>query len=71
MEEDKDCAAVFCTAVGNTEMLVDFYASRGQMSDAVLSAQVACEGLIPSNNDTQTKKGTSNGYGAPSDDQIQ
>ncbi|XP_060599181.1 WD repeat-containing protein 17-like [Ruditapes philippinarum] len=71
MREDKDCAAVFCTAVGDTEMLVDFYASRGQMSDAVLTAQVACEGLIPSNSDAHNQMGTSNGYGEPSEKQIQ
>lgn len=47
IQEDKDDTAVFCAAVGDTEMLLDFYSSRGQMSDAVLTAQVACEGLLP------------------------
>ncbi|KAL4230509.1 Anaphase-promoting complex subunit 4 WD40 domain [Mactra antiquata] len=59
IQEDKDDTAVFCTAIGSTEMLIDFYTSRGQMSDAVLSAQVACEGLA-SNSSNIHKYSTSN-----------
>ncbi|XP_053398741.1 WD repeat-containing protein 17-like [Mercenaria mercenaria] len=71
MQEDKDSAAVYCTAVGNTEMLVDFYASRGQMSDAVLTAQVACEGLAPGRGDMSNEKGLCNGWEEPSEQHKQ
>ncbi|XP_052276761.1 WD repeat-containing protein 17-like isoform X3 [Dreissena polymorpha] len=70
MAEESDSAAVFCTAVGDTDALVQFFTSRGQMSDAVLAAQVACEGLTPGQhqcpstghlNGQQTPQGKANG----------
>ena len=69
MQENNDTAEVFCTATGDTQTLVDFYLGRGQMSDAVLSAQVACEGLVPSDNQQQGTK-QSNGWPEPSELQI-
>lgn len=69
IQEDKDETVVFCAAVGNTDMLVDFFATRGQMSDAVLTAQVACEGLGASGTDSSTKTGASNGWREPSEKQ--
>ena len=44
MQEDSDMAIPFCTAIGDSHGLAKFFMSRGQMLDAVLTAQVACEG---------------------------
>ena len=44
MQEDSDKAIPFCIAVGDSHTLAKFFMSRGQMLDAVLTAQVACEG---------------------------
>ena len=61
MGEDSDVAPVFCTATGDTEALVGFYSCRGQLGEAVLGAQVACEGLLGG---TQGTNGSSiNGTG--------
>lgn len=71
LQEDKDDTAVFCTAIGNTEMLVDFYVSRGQMSDAVLTAQVACEGLSATRGEENQKMALCNGWTEPTEKQKQ
>ena len=43
VREDRDAAVVLDVATGNTGQLVDFLRRRGQLADAVLTAQVACE----------------------------
>ncbi|XP_041358787.1 WD repeat-containing protein 17-like [Gigantopelta aegis] len=47
VREDRDEAIVLDIATGNAKQLVEFFRKRGQLSDAVLTAQVACEGLLP------------------------
>ena len=44
MQEDSDKAVPYCTAIGDSHGLAKFFMTRGQMMDAVLTAQVACEG---------------------------
>ncbi|WAQ98157.1 WDR17-like protein [Mya arenaria] len=69
VQEESDLAPVFCTASGAIQTLVNFYQVRGQMQEAVLATQVACEGS--SNIDrTEVKGQTSNGL-EPSKEQQQ
>lgn len=44
MREDDDAAVPYCAALGDATKLVQFFTSRGQLHDALLVAQVACEG---------------------------
>ncbi|KAM7111640.1 WD repeat-containing protein 17 isoform 2-T2 [Molossus nigricans] len=42
--EDKDDVIPYCIATGDVRKLVDFFVSRGQLQEALLIAQAACEG---------------------------
>lgn len=44
MREDDDAAVPYCASLGDAGKLVSFFTSRGQLHDALLVAQVACEG---------------------------
>ncbi|KAJ8298038.1 hypothetical protein KUTeg_024569 [Tegillarca granosa] len=44
--EDSDDVSIYSSAIGDVEQLTDFYTSQGQLLDAVVSAQVACEGAF-------------------------
>lgn len=44
MREDDDSAVPYCVSLGDAAKLVSFFSSRGQLHDALLAAQVACEG---------------------------
>uniref|UniRef100_A0A1A7XK62 WD repeat domain 17 n=1 Tax=Iconisemion striatum TaxID=60296 RepID=A0A1A7XK62_9TELE len=48
MAEDNDDAIPFCIATGDIKKLVTFFSSRGQLLEALLIAQGACEGNIRS-----------------------
>lgn len=61
-KEDDENLIPFCTAIGDPEALVEFSCARGQLSDAVLAAQVACEGIFDEMAQTDhTDKGLCNG----------
>lgn len=45
-KEDNENLVPFCTAIGDPQTLVEFSCARGQLSSAVLTAQVACEGIF-------------------------
>jgi hypothetical protein len=59
--EDDESLVPFCTAVGDPETLIEFSCSRGQLSSAVLTAQVACEGVFDEVAQTGASKGLCNG----------
>uniref|UniRef100_A0A8D3AMG1 WD repeat-containing protein 17 n=1 Tax=Scophthalmus maximus TaxID=52904 RepID=A0A8D3AMG1_SCOMX len=46
MAEDNDDAIPYCIATGDTKKLVTFFTGRGQLLEALLIAQGACEGNI-------------------------
>uniref|UniRef100_A0A3Q1GCY8 WD repeat domain 17 n=1 Tax=Acanthochromis polyacanthus TaxID=80966 RepID=A0A3Q1GCY8_9TELE len=46
MAEDNDDAIPYCVATGDIKKLVAFFSSRGQLLEALLIAQGACEGNI-------------------------
>ncbi|KAA0722184.1 WD repeat-containing protein 17 [Triplophysa tibetana] len=46
MQEGNDDVIPFCIATGEVKKLVNFFTSRGQLKEAVLVAQGACEGNI-------------------------
>nr|XP_032812535.1 WD repeat-containing protein 17 isoform X1 [Petromyzon marinus] len=46
VEEEDDAVIPCCVATGDVRKLVHFFCSRGQLADAVLLAQAACEGNI-------------------------
>uniref|UniRef100_A0A3Q2FKJ8 WD repeat domain 17 n=1 Tax=Cyprinodon variegatus TaxID=28743 RepID=A0A3Q2FKJ8_CYPVA len=46
MAEDNDDAIPYCVATGDIKKLVSFFTSRGQLLEALLIAQGACEGNI-------------------------
>lgn len=46
MAEDNDDAIPYCIATGDVKKLVTFFTSRGQLLEALLIAQGACEGNI-------------------------
>ncbi|XP_013855536.1 WD repeat-containing protein 17 [Austrofundulus limnaeus] len=48
MAEDNDDAIPYCIATGDIKKLVTFFSSRGQLLEALLIAQGACEGNIRS-----------------------
>ncbi|XP_066092130.1 WD repeat-containing protein 17 isoform X3 [Saccopteryx bilineata] len=48
IQEDKDDVILYCIATGDVKKLVTFFMSRGQLTDALLVAQAACEGNVPS-----------------------
>lgn len=60
-KEDDESLIPFCTAVGDPETLIEFSCSRGQLSHAVLTAQVACEGVFDEMSQTYASKGLCNG----------
>ncbi|XP_068702720.1 WD repeat-containing protein 17-like [Montipora foliosa] len=57
MREDNDAAVPYCASLGDVEKLVSFFTSRGQLHDALLVAQVACEGgmALPTTKNTEKK----------------
>ncbi|XP_028305170.1 WD repeat-containing protein 17 isoform X2 [Gouania willdenowi] len=46
MAEDNDDAIPYCVATGDIKKLVGFFSARGQLTEALLIAQGACEGNI-------------------------
>ncbi|KAK1174855.1 WD repeat-containing protein 17 isoform X1 [Acipenser oxyrinchus oxyrinchus] len=46
IEEENDDVIPYCIATGDVKKLVSFFTSRGQLKDALLVAQAACEGNI-------------------------
>ncbi|CAG14663.1 unnamed protein product [Tetraodon nigroviridis] len=46
MAEDNDEAIPYCVATGEIKKLVTFFRSRGQLLEALIIAQGACEGNI-------------------------
>ncbi|NWY04358.1 WDR17 protein, partial [Nothoprocta ornata] len=46
IQEENDDVIPYCIAVGDVKKLVSFFTSRGQLKDALLVAQAACEGNI-------------------------
>ncbi|XP_051992804.1 LOW QUALITY PROTEIN: WD repeat-containing protein 17-like [Xyrauchen texanus] len=46
MQEGNDDVISYCIATGEVKQLVNFFTSRGQLKEAVLVAQGACEGNI-------------------------
>ncbi|XP_012945972.1 WD repeat-containing protein 17, partial [Aplysia californica] len=46
LREDSDDAVPFCVAAGDVPGLASFFTARGQLNDAVLVTQAACEGSI-------------------------
>ena len=60
-------ATVYCAAIGEVSMLNNFLQSRGQLKDAILIAQAACEGAFLSKKTvpSSTDQGMCNGIGEP------
>ncbi|XP_048589465.1 WD repeat-containing protein 17 isoform X2 [Nematostella vectensis] len=56
VREDDDAAVPYCVATGDADKLVSFFTSRGQLHDAFLVAQVACEGGYPQLEDKNANK---------------
>ncbi|XP_033871572.1 WD repeat-containing protein 17 isoform X3 [Acipenser ruthenus] len=46
IQEENDDVIPYCIATGDVKKLVSFFTSRGQLKDALLVAQAACEGNI-------------------------
>jgi hypothetical protein len=46
VREESDEVVPFGVAIGDTELLINNFTNRGQMFEAVLTAQVACEGTF-------------------------
>ncbi|XP_054421802.1 WD repeat-containing protein 17 isoform X2 [Pteronotus mesoamericanus] len=44
IQEDKDDVVPYCVATGDVKKLVTFFLSRGQLKEALVAAQAACEG---------------------------
>ena len=66
VREESDEVVPFGVAIGDTELLINNFTNRGQMFEAVLTAQVACEGtFLPQQNSCSTS-GLSNGTDKPS-----
>ncbi|KAJ7327361.1 WD repeat-containing protein 17 [Desmophyllum pertusum] len=55
MREDDDAAVPYCASLGDVTKLVSFFTSRGQLQDALLVAQVACEGGLSLPQKKETK----------------
>ena len=70
MKEDSDLAVPFCTAIGDSRRLAEFFMSRGQMSDAVLTAQVACEGAFTRSRPVSADSRQWNGTASPSEQNV-
>ncbi|XP_052537528.1 WD repeat-containing protein 17 isoform X1 [Tympanuchus pallidicinctus] len=56
IQEESDDAIPYCIATGDVKKLVAFFSSRGQLNEALLVAQAACEGNTP----FSTMSGSSN-----------
>ncbi|KAK3100008.1 hypothetical protein FSP39_013425 [Pinctada imbricata] len=67
--KDSEVLIPFSTTVGDLDTLVSFYTSRGQIQDALLTAQVACEGTFSSPPLTNTSQGLCNGTDVPTKEQ--
>ncbi|NXP25942.1 WDR17 protein, partial [Scytalopus superciliaris] len=67
IQEENDDVIPYCIATGDVKKLVSFFTSKGQLQEALLVAQAACEGNIqvlpPS-----TTSGSSNSGGNNTDD---
>ncbi|XP_067662961.1 WD repeat-containing protein 17-like [Haliotis asinina] len=71
MSEEKDDAIPLLVATSNSEALVDYLSSQGQMIDALLTAQAACEGFYPQHVGTSSAPSSAvNGCDSPSEDQL-
>ncbi|XP_070554435.1 WD repeat-containing protein 17-like isoform X2 [Ptychodera flava] len=46
MKEDNDACIPYCVATGQAAKLVDYHSGHGQFQEAMLVAQVACEGSL-------------------------
>lgn len=74
IREEDDNALPFCMATKDTAKLIHFLISKGQMKDAVLVAQVACE---DDREISQTPSSTTgncvhvNGVAEPSEEKLQ
>ncbi|VFV26960.1 Hypothetical predicted protein [Lynx pardinus] len=58
IQEDKDDVIPYCIAIGDVKKLVNFFMSRGQLTEALLVAQAACEGNMQTVH-VSTPKGSS------------
>uniref|UniRef100_A0A7N5JRA9 WD repeat domain 17 n=1 Tax=Ailuropoda melanoleuca TaxID=9646 RepID=A0A7N5JRA9_AILME len=58
IQEDKDDVIPYCIAIGDVKKLVNFFMSRGQLREALLVAQAACEGNMQTLH-VSTPKGSS------------
>lgn len=46
MKEESDEVVPYGVAIGDYQLLIDSFTARGQLFEAVLTAQVACEGTF-------------------------
>nr|XP_060511614.1 WD repeat-containing protein 17 [Panthera onca] len=58
IQEDKDDVIPYCIAIGDVKKLANFFMSRGQLTEALLVAQAACEGNMQTVH-VSTPKGSS------------
>ncbi|KAK6173871.1 hypothetical protein SNE40_017251 [Patella caerulea] len=47
VKKDSESCVSYCVALGNYKQLVKYFTKRGQLSDAILTAQAAAEGSYP------------------------
>ena len=66
VREESDEVVPFGVAIGDTELLINNFTNRGQMFEAVLIAQVACEGTFMPQQNSCSTSGLSNGTDKPS-----
>ncbi|KAL3878905.1 hypothetical protein ACJMK2_031231 [Sinanodonta woodiana] len=72
MKEDSDNAVPYAVATADSNGLTKFFVTRGQMADAVLTAQMACEGtFLPQQHRRTLEKDYSSNNGKPSKDDLE
>lgn len=66
IKDESDEVVPFGVAVGDTELLISNFTTRGQLFEAVLTAQVACEGTFIPQQNSSSSPGIPNGTDLPS-----
>ncbi|XP_071125109.1 WD repeat-containing protein 17-like [Mytilus edulis] len=65
IKDESDEVVPFGVAVGDTELLISNFTTRGQLFEAVLTAQVACEGTFIPQQNSSSSPGIPNGTDLP------